>query len=279
MFLPDEFNPEYLFSSDMTKVIQDFGNDVKKSFADFFSFMSFFLEIMIESSRLWQTRKVNLPVITRQILFTGFESLPIVSFVALSIGGLIILQGYNMLSNFGQGSWIHVILVTVVIRELSSIFTALIVIARSGTAISTELGNMVVNKEIDLLKSINISPLTYLVTSRVAGVVVAMLILTIYFNISAVLGGWLFSSIFSRIDFFSFMSEFINTLKVGDLIISTIKSMVFGILIAVISCYQGLQVRIAPTEVPQRTIKAVVQAMVWVIIFDVFITWIFYYLK
>lgn len=262
----------------MAKFIQNYGDNVKKSFADFFSFISFFLEILIESTKLWKTRKVNLPVITRQILFTGFESLPIISFVALSIGGLIILQGYNMLSNFGQGNWIHVILVTVVVRELSSIFTALIVIARSGTAISTELGNMVVNKEIDLLKSINISPLSYLVTSRVIGVVVAIFVLTIYFNISAVLGGWLFSSIFNRIDFLSFMGEFINTLKIGDLVISTVKSMVFGLIIAMISCYQGLQVKFAPTEVPQRTIKAVVQAMVWVILFDVLITWLFYYL-
>jgi phospholipid/cholesterol/gamma-HCH transport system permease protein len=205
------------------------------------------------------------------------EALPIVIFVALGIGGLIILQGYNILSNFGQGGWVHTILVTVVIRELSSIFTALIVIARSGTAISTELGNMVVNKEIDLLKSFQISPLSYLVTSRVWGVVAAMFILTIYFNISSVLGGWFFSSIFNHIDFVSFMGDFVNTLKIADLAVSSVKSIVFGLIIAMVSGYQGLQVKSASTEVPQRTIKAVVQAMVLVIISDILITWVFYY--
>ena len=234
---------------------------------------------MGESFKVWKTRKTSLPVIVRQILFTGVESLPIVMFVALGVGGLIILQGYNLLSNFGQSNWIHMILVTVVIRELSSIFTALIVIARSGTAISTELGNMVVNKEIDLLRSFNISPISYLVTSRVIGVVVAMFILTIYFNLTAVLGGWFFSSLFSKIDFWSFMSGFSNSIKIGDILISTIKSVVFGLIIAMISCYQGLQVKFALTEVPQRTIRAVVQAMVFVIVFDVVITWIFYYIS
>ncbi len=232
----------------------------------------------MESMLLWKTRKVSLPVIVRQILYTGVEALPIVSFVALAVGGLIILQGYNLLSNFGQGNWIHMILVTVVIRELSSIFTALIVIARSGTAISTELGNMVVNKEIDLLNSFKISPISYLVTSRVIGVIVAMTVLTIFFNITAVLGGWLFSTLFNGIDFLSFMSGFANTIKVVDIFISTIKSVIFGLIIALISCYQGLQVKFALTEVPQRTIKAVVQAMVFVILSDVILTWLFYYL-
>jgi len=232
----------------------------------------------MESLLIWKTRKVSLPVIIRQILFTGVESLPIVTFVALGVGGLIILQGYNLLSNFGQGNWIHTILVSVVIRELSGIFTALIVIARSGTAISTELGNMVVNREIDLLRSFKISPLSYLVTSRVTGVVVAMIILTIYFNITAVLGGWVFSSMFSRIDFLSFMSGFTNTLRVMDILLSAIKSWIFGLIIALISCYQGLQVKSALTEVPQRTIRAVVLAMVFVIISDVALTWLFYYI-
>jgi phospholipid/cholesterol/gamma-HCH transport system permease protein len=253
------------------------GNKIKKSLWDFFLFISFFLEILIESLNIHKTKRVSLPVIIRQILFTGVETFPIITFVALGVGGLIILQGYNILSNFGQGNWIHMILVTVVIRELSSIFTALIVIARSGTAISTELGNMVVNREIDLLLSFKISPLSYLVNSRVTGVVVSMFILTIYFNITAVFGGWFFSSFFSRIDFLSFMNGFSDTLRMADILISTIKSIVFGMIIALISCYQGLQVKYASTEVPQRTIRAVVQAMVWVILFDVVITWVFYY--
>jgi len=254
------------------------GKIIKKSLRDFFLFISFFIEIFVETSRIWKTGRTNLTIVVRQILFTGVEALPIITFVALGVGGLIILQGYNLLSNFGQGGWIHMILVTVVIRELSGILTALIVVARSGTAISTELGIMVVNKEIDLLKSFNISPLSYLVAPRVIGVIVAIFTLTIYFNVTAIIGGWLFTTMFMKTDILSFLGGFASIIQLNDIIISIIKSIVFGYIIAMISCYQGLQVQFAMTEVPQRTIRAVVHALILVILFDILITLGFYYI-
>lgn len=214
-------------------------------------------------------------VILRQILFTGYEALPLISFIALGIGGLVIMQGYNLLSNFGQGIWVHVILVTVIVTELSSIITALVVIARSGTAISTELGNMRVNREIDLLASFGVSPISYLVVSRLFGVMIAMLVLTLYFNIVAVLGGWFFSSLFSKLEFRAFMNDFLSVLKLADILMSLVKPVVFGFIIALVASYQGMQVERASTEVPQRTIKAVVNSIFLIIVTDLIITWFF----
>jgi len=105
-------------------------------------FFTFFARVLQEIFRLRSNRHASSSVIFRQILFTGYEALPLISFLALAIGGLIILQGNNFLAGFGQGIWVHVILVTVVVNELSGILTALVVIARSGTAMATELGNM-----------------------------------------------------------------------------------------------------------------------------------------
>ncbi|MBN1948505.1 MAG: ABC transporter permease [Candidatus Cloacimonetes bacterium] len=245
--------------------------------------MNGFLEFIHFTAETWRRlltytrqRQASFTVLLRQIMFTGYEALGLISFLALTIGGLIILQGNNILGNFGQGDLIYVILVTVVVRELSSILTALIVIARSGTAISTELGNMVVNQEIDLLLSFGISPVSYLVVSRLVGVVVATFTLTIYFNLVALLGGWLFSSFFSPINFNFFFSRLFAELSFLDILISVFKSMVFGIGIALISCYQGLKVNIASTEVPQRTIRAVVLSIVFVLFADILITLMFY---
>jgi phospholipid/cholesterol/gamma-HCH transport system permease protein len=215
-------------------------------------------------------------VVLRQIMFTGYEALGLISFIALAIGGLIILEGSYILGNFGGNKLIYILLVTVVVRELSSIFTALIVIARSGTAIATELGNMVVHHEIDALTAIGISPISYLVVSRLMGVVIAMFTLTIYFNLSAIIGGWLFSTIFYPVNFMDFFGEFIGYLQPRDLVICVIKSIVFGLAIALNSSYQGLRVRNATTEVPQRTIQAVVKSIVAVIFFDIVITTLFY---
>ncbi|HQB98410.1 MAG TPA: ABC transporter permease, partial [Candidatus Cloacimonadota bacterium] len=168
------------------------------------------------------------------------------------------------------------VLVTVVVNELSGILTALVVVARSGTAISTELGNMRVRREIDLIESFGISPIGYLVLSRVIGVVVAMVILVLYFNFVAVLGGWLFSRIFNHLEFQAFMSDFLSVLKLSHVLSSLLKSISFGVIISILSTYHGMRVGHASTEVPQRTIRAVVSSIFVVILVDMVITWLFW---
>ncbi len=242
-------------------------------------FFLFFAATLMEAFRIRSNRHVSSMVILRQILFTGYEALPLIAFLALSIGGLIILQGTNLLSNFGQGIWVHIILVTVVISELSGILTALVVVARSGTAISTELGNMRVRREIDLIESFGISPIGYLVVSRIIGVVIAMIILVICFNVITVLGGWLFSRMFNHLEFRAFMNDFLSVLKVSHIIASLIKSIVFGLIISIGAAYQGMSVGHASTEVPQRTIKAVVSSIFAIILSDMLITWLFWVLR
>lgn len=242
-------------------------------------FFLFFIQSMYEAIRVKNNRHVNSTVILRQILFTGYEALPLISFLALGIGGLIILQGSNFLENFGQGIWIHIILVTVVINELSGILTALVVIARSGTAISTELGNMKISREIQLIESYGISPIGYLVVSRIIGVVVSMVLLVIYFNVIAVLGGWLFSIFFNNLEFRAFMNDFLSVLKFSHVLSSLLKSVIFGLIISCVSAYQGMSVMRASTEVPQRTIKAVVTSISAVIVADILITWLFWFFR
>ncbi|MCB5296192.1 MAG: ABC transporter permease [Candidatus Cloacimonetes bacterium] len=245
----------------------------KKSAQGFFLFCALTLQ---EVFRIRSNRHVSSMVILRQILFTGYEALPLISFLALAIGGLVILQGTNLLAGFGQGIWVHIVLVTVVVNELSGILTALVVVARSGTAISTELGNMRVRREIDLIESFGISPIGYLVLSRVIGVVVAMVILVLYFNFVAVLGGWLFSRIFNQLEFQAFMSDFLSVLKLSHVLSSLLKSISFGVIISILSTYHGMRVGHASTEVPQRTIRAVVSSIFVVILVDMLITWLFW---
>lgn len=247
----------------------------KKSTVDFFGFLA---EVIHETLNIRKNRHASWNVILRQILFTGYEALPLISFIALAIGGLIIWQGYTLLSTFVQSIWVHVILVMVVVNELSGLITALVVIARSGTAISTELGNMVVRREIALLKSFTISPISYLVVSRLVGVTLSLVVLSLYFNLVAILGGWLVSSLISPIDFRSFINEFTGVLRFSNILVSLIKPFVFGIIITLTACFQGMSVHHASTEVPQRTIKTVVNSITLIILSDVFITWLFWVL-
>ena len=245
----------------------------KKSLGDFFLFLE---ETVTELLHIRHNRHVSFLVVIRQILFTGVEALPLIGFIALAIGCLTIMQGYAFLSNFGQGIWVHIILVRVVVGELSGIITALVVIARSGTAISTELGNMVVNREMQLLKSFDIAPMGYLVVSRILGVVISMLVLTLYFNIIAVLGGWLFAQFFNHLSFGAFMNDFLSVLTFPYILMTILKSVIFGFVIAITASYEGMSVYRASTEVPQRTIKAVVISIFSVLILDLIISWLFW---
>lgn len=242
-----------------------------KSFSGYINFLRFSLEVIGEVFVFYR-KKLAWKVLNRQILFTGYEAISIIFIIALAIGGIIILEGYSILSNFGQSELLYTILITIITRELGCLLTAFILVARSGTAISTELGNMVVNHEIEALMSFGISPINYLVVPRTIGVVVSMIILNIYFNASALFGGWFLATFFTPINIFEFMSSFFARLEIVDIVASLIKSVVFGLIIALISCYEGLKVSVASTEVPQRTIKTVVYSLSWIIVFDILIT-------
>ncbi len=165
-----------------------------------------------------------------------------------------------------------------VVKELGTLLTAIIVVARSGTAISTELGNMVVNKEIDALLSFGITPISYLVVPRIVAVIVSISFLTVYFIFAALFGVWFLSLFFTPINFSLYIQNIALEISFLDMILVIIKTIVFGIIISTISCFQGLSVTLATTEVPQRTIKTVVRSFSWIVVFNIIVTILFYLL-
>ncbi|WP_169304760.1 ABC transporter permease [Chloroherpeton thalassium] len=256
--------------------LEQLGQNVRSSLRAYITFLSFAAAVIASFPKFFKQTQVGYLVLLRQVLFTGYEALSIVVLISVSIGGLIILEGYSILANFGQSDLLYVILVSVITRELSNLLTAFIIVARSGTAIATELGNMVVNHEIDALLSIGISPISYLVVPRTIGVVVSLLVLNVYFNITGILGGWMVSNWFYPIDFNVFFSKLLAKLTLVDISASILKSMLFGFAIAIISSFHGLQVNFASTEVPQRTIRAVVYSLTMVVIIDVAVVVLIY---
>lgn len=260
----------------MHKYFVGLGKDVITWFEEFLNFCAFLYLTVKELTFFWSKRSVSLSVLIRQVFFTGVESLRLINFIGLALGAIIIIQGMSLLQNFGQSKFVYNILIIIVTKELGPLLTAFIIISRSGTAIATELGNMVVNHEVEALKSIGINPITYLVVPRILGVLISIFSLTLYFNISGLLGGYFVSTIIYPLPFFEFFSELLKRMTVTDILLSQFKSLTFGFIIAIISCYQGLKVSYASTEVPQRTIKAVVQSLSWMIIFNIILTSISY---
>jgi phospholipid/cholesterol/gamma-HCH transport system permease protein len=238
--------------------------------------LGFFFLVIKEMALFMRRRQVAFHVLVLQILFTGVEAMSIVSLIALSIGAVIIVEGGTVLPRFGQTSLLYSILIVVITRELGPILTAFIIIARSGTAIATELGNMVISHEIEAYMSVGINPIAYLVVPRVLGVTISILALTIYFNVFGLVGSFLVSQLIHPVPFIEYFSALLRTIQPRDILSTVLKSVVFGLIISVVATYQGFRVSASVTEIPRSAIRAVGQGFVLCFLADALITVISY---
>lgn len=216
-------------------------------------------------------------VISSQIYFTGWQALPLISVLAAASGGIVVMQSSMQLAKLGGVALIGQILVAVIVREIGPLLTAIIVIARSGTAVATELGNMKVNRETEALESMGIDPLSYIVFPRLIGGVISVLCLGLYFMLIALIGGFFVANMGSgHISFHFYYDNLAQALTFQDVVLFLAKNFFSGIIIFVIACYQGLSVKNSPHEVPQVTTKAVVNSILYVMSFNLFITFLSY---
>jgi phospholipid/cholesterol/gamma-HCH transport system permease protein len=215
-------------------------------------------------------------VVSSQIYFTGWQAMPLITILALASGGVVILQSASNLNLFGGGQMIGNLLVVIVVRELGPLLTALVVVARSGTAVASEVGNMRANREIEALECMGINPLSYIVFPRILGGVLSVVCLSIYFVLIALLGGFVITKLIHDMSFSFYMDSLARAVAVEDVWLFLLKNSFSGMIIFVISCYQGLSVRKSPTEVPVVTTQAVVKSIIYVITFNLSVTTLFY---
>ena len=252
------------------------GRWVFNSISSFAYAAGFFFIIMKETLLFVRKKQVGFRVLVQQIFFTGFEALTVIAFLSMSIGAVIVVQGLSFFPQFGQGQLIYQILIIIITRELGPILTAFIITSRSGTAIATELGNMEVSHEIEAYQAVGINPIAYLVVPRFLGVIVAILILNVYFNIFGLIGSYFITSLIQPIQFIDYFSELLKLLRLTDIISSFVKSIVFGIIISTVATYYGFHVQQASYEVPVAAHKAVSRGFVFCIVADALLTMIYY---
>lgn len=221
-------------------------------------------------------RKVISQVLLRQIVFTGVDAIPMISVISLLLGTIVITQAFTQLPVYGGESYIGNVIVSVIIRELGPLITAIVVIGRSGSAIATELGLMGINHEVEALEAMGISKIRVIVLPRVLGSVIAIICLTVYFDLLAILGGFIISSIQLTTPFYLYLHRIFLALQVSDIVLTLIKSAMFGFVIAILSSYHGLKVKQYILEVPQATTKAVISSLVVCFFFSSALTMIFY---
>lgn len=221
-------------------------------------------------------RREALKGIASQILFTGVDAMPVVGALALMLGLIVIIQAGLALPQVGAEAVLSNVVVVALVRELGPLLTAFIVVWRSGTAMCTELGNMKVGQEVDALEAMGISVVRFLVMPRMIGAIVALICLTVYFDLVAVIGGFLLAKVALTIPFLSYVTEIEQALSLTDVAITVVKSALFGLALALICCHHGLAVGDSPTEVPQQNARAMLNTVAACLILDIIVSVGFY---
>lgn len=203
----------------------------------------------------------------RQIFFSGNQALHIIGFIGLLLGIIVSTQTFAVAG--GDSSLVVKVMAWVIVWEIGPLFAAIIIIARSGSAIAVELALMKVSGEIYSLEQMDIAPLDFLVVPRILGVSIAVVALTAYFQIVAVVGGLAVSAMFQNVGFFDQIHRFVELVNPWLLMGGVVKSLLFGLVISTIACYHGISVGTSMSAVPQAAIKAVIRAMLAVFMLDI----------
>lgn len=238
--------------------------------------LGFMVEVFKQTGRFFTRRNVGYRVLTMQILFTGVDALSIVAVISVSIGAVIVVQGLSLLPQFGQGQLIYDILIIVITREMGPLLTALIVTARSGTAIATELGYMVINHEVEAYSVTGINPIKHIVVPRFIGVTISTFLLNLYFNIFGLIGSFALTLFVNPISLSEYFSGLLASLSLTDVVASVVKSIVFGAIIAIVATFHGFQVERASTEIPVAAIRSVGHCITLLIVANAIITLVYY---
>ena len=218
-------------------------------------------------------RRVLTRTIINQIYFTGVHGVGVVSMLGLILGtGLIVV----MLSLFSSaGPIVGTLMDMLIIQQLGPLMTAFIVIGRSGSAITVELGNLRVNGELDLLETMGIDPIEYLVVPRMVGVTVGVVCLCVFFDLCAMGGGFAVASLAVDIPIHVFFDVIGERVTLTGIFSGLFKSAAFGMTIATLSSYHGLSGSGISTEVPILTQQSVVRSLVLCVFLDLILTIIF----
>jgi phospholipid/cholesterol/gamma-HCH transport system permease protein len=240
--------------------------------------LGFFVQILKGVGHFVHRGQTAYRILLLQILFTFVEALGITTLLALGIGAAVNIIGIPNLAAFSQEHLIYSLLITIIMRELGPLLTAFIIIARSATAIATEVAGMVVSHEVEAYISVGVDPIEYLAVPRFLGVTISLFMLNIYFSVFGLAGSFMVAQIFTSLPARVYFGNLLQNLTLPDLIISVIKSLTFGVIISVVAMSKGLSVDRSTTEVPIAGLKAVGASFGWCILLDIILSAVYYFM-
>jgi phospholipid/cholesterol/gamma-HCH transport system permease protein len=213
-------------------------------------------------------KRFRLNAVVQRFDVVGVRALGIIGLMSFLIGIVIAQQGAVQLQQFGAEIYTINLIGRITVRELGTLMTAIMVAGRSGSAFAAQLGTMKITEEIDAMRTIGVSPIEALVIPRLIAAVVMMPLLSFWAMLMSLLGGGIFVWLSLEIPPLTYIQRLGEVVPATDLWIGLIKAPVFGFIIALAGCFQGMQVESNSEEVGLRTTLAVVQSIFLVIVLD-----------
>jgi len=229
--------------------------------------------VLLGQAVFWLFRRpFRMGVFIEAAEFIGVQSLAIVSLIGLFVGMVFALQLVSALRQFGGEQFVGATLGIALTRELAPVFTSIVIAARAGAGMATELGSMRITEQIDALATLAVNPVQYLVTPRVLAATLMAPLLTMLFVVVAMLGGYLVAVGLLGVDPGVFISEARWLVDPADVMQGLIKATIFGCALSTISCAQGFFASGGAKGVGIGTTRAVVGSFVTILVLDYFLT-------
>jgi len=212
-----------------------------------------------------------IPETIAQMDAIGVGSLTIIILTGFFTGGVLTVQTFPTLKNYGAQSQTCYLVAVSLVRELGPVLCALMVTGRVGSAISAELGSMVVSQQIDAMRALGTDPIRKLVAPRMFALLVSLPLLTVLADVLGIFGGWVTAVALYSVSSSVFISSVRDGITTDDLIGGIVKPLVFSLIIGTVACRQGLSTEGGTVGVGRSTTRAVVMASIIVIIADYFL--------
>ena len=217
----------------------------------------------------------QLNLIVQEIESIGIRSMTVVNVIALFTGMVLALQTSYALSRFGAKGFIGVVVAISLVREIGPVFAGIMVAGRVGSGIAAEIGSMKVTEQIDAIRVMGANPVKRLVVPKLIATVVSLPLLTIVADILGIVGGLFISIMELQINSYYYFTTILDNIALQDVASGIGKTFFFGLIIAVIGCYQGMTTTGGTVGVGRSTTTTVVVASILILVSDFFLTKIF----
>ena len=221
-------------------------------------------------------KPVRVSTVFQQMVRIGVQAFPMTALTSLSIGLTLAMQGAQELARMGASAYVPNLVAVTILRELGPLLVGVVVIGRSGSAVTAELGTMKVGEEIEALEVMAINPVRFLVVPRFLAMLVMLPVLTIFGDYIGMAGGWTVCHFAMDMNTASYIQRLMEAGHPLDLYSGIVKSFVFAWLIILISCQSGLGVSGGAEGVGQATTSSVVTSILAMLVANAVLTAFFF---